>query len=71
MSDSFQKQSKYKESSNNRDSLKFVSTVERLKAVKSIKSLHKTEKEKMASGEYHWVTTTPLVGKPYKTLKKK
>lgn len=71
MTDSFEKQSKYKESSGNNDSLKFIPTQDRLKAVKSIKDLHKSEKEKLNSGKYQWVTIIPLVGKPYKTLRNK
>ena len=70
MADNLTKKAKYKESFNNRDSLKFIPSQDKLKAQKSIKKLHKTETEKISSGAFKWVTITPDFGKPYKTLRK-
>jgi hypothetical protein len=41
------------------------------KAQNSLPDLKMTEKEKIESGEYEWITITPKVGKSYKVLKKK
>ena len=41
------------------------------KAENSLPELKLTEKEKLESGKYEWVTVTPKFGKPYRVLKKK
>lgn len=40
-------------------------------AIKSMDKLYLTDKEKLESGEYEWITVQPAFGKSYKVLRKK
>ena len=40
-------------------------------AINSLNKLYLTDKEKIESGEYEWVTIQSDFGKPYKVLRKK
>ena len=40
-------------------------------AIKSLTKVILSDKEKVKSGNYEWITITPKIGKSYKVLKKK
>lgn len=54
-----------------RESVKNISQLNRNEAKKELKKLFVTEKEKIDSGEYEWVTIQPKYGASYKSLHKK
>lgn len=54
-----------------RESVKNTSQLNRNEAKKELKKLAITEKEKIDSGEYEWVTIFPKYGASYKSLHKK
>lgn len=54
-----------------RDSIKSNPNSNRVLALKSIPNLLLTDKEKIDSGDYEWVTFQPQYGNPCKVLRRK